>query len=182
MSDSKSFFNEYIKPFVVLTVICIVVSFLLAYTNSITAPIIEENARIEAERVRSEVLSSVSGGATLSFDEIDCDTDALGIDSAYRESSGLGYVITASYKGYGGLVTATVGLDNDGKIVGLNVDVSTETTGVGSKAGQESFTSQFVGLSGNCDSVDTISNATYSSSAVKKGVNSALAAFDSVKG
>ena len=173
---SKEKFNEYIKPFVVLVGICVIVAFLLAFTNSKTAPIIEENARIEAERIRAQVLPGAE-----SFEIVECDTAALGIDSAYRDTGGSGYVITASYKGYGGLVTVTVGIDNEGAVVGLNANVGTETTGIGSKAGESSYTDQFIGITGSADGVDTISNATYSSTAVKTGVNAALAAFEALK-
>jgi electron transport complex protein RnfG len=174
---TKEKFNDFVKPFVVLVVICVVVAFLLAFTNSKTQPIIEENERIEAERVRSEVLDGSAG-----FEEVECDTDSLGVESVYREINGLGYVITAGYKGYGGIVTVTVGIDNDGKVVGLNANVSTETTGVGSKAGTSAYTDKFIGISGSADGVDTISNATYSSTAVKTGVSAALKAYDAVKG
>ena len=169
-------FNEMIKPLLVLVCICLVVSALLGVTNSITAPIIEENARKVAEETRMAVLEG-----SKSFTEIECDTEALGITSAYKEDSGLGYVITAANKGYGGDVTVTVGLDAEGKVVGLSANVSTETSGVGSKAGLSTYTDKYLGLSGNCDSVDTISGATYSSTAVKTGVNAALAAFGKIK-
>lgn len=169
-------FKEMIKPLLVLVCICLVVAALLGLTNKITAPIIEENARIAAEETRAAVLAG-SG----SFSEIACDTEALGITGAFREDSGLGYVITAANKGYGGLVTVTVGLNPEGEIVGISVDVSTETSGVGSKAGLSAYTDNYLGISGSCDSVDTISGATYSSTAVKTGVNAALAAFQSVK-
>lgn len=173
---TKTTYTEYIKPFVVLVAICLAAALLLGYTNSVTAPIIEENTRIQAEETRSAVLPGSAG-----FEEIDISSLGLDIDSAYRETSGIGYVISASYKGYGGTVTVTVGLDNDGNIVGLSADVGTETKGIGSKAGQDAYVSRFVGLSGSADSVDTISGATYSSTAVKNSVNSALAAFGSVK-
>ena len=62
-------------------------------------------------------------------------------------------------------------------------NVSIETTGVGSKAGEESYLSKYVGIQGSADEVDTISRATYSSKAVKEGVSAVLKAFDSlVKG
>ena len=169
-------FNELIKPIIVLVVICLVVSALLGFTNSVTAPIIEENERIAAEQTRAAVLEGSNG-----FTEIECDTAALGITSAYKENNGLGYVITAANKGYGGDVVVTVGLDADGKVVGLSANVGTETSGVGTKAGAEAYTGNYIGLSGNCDSVDTISGATYSSTAVKTGVNAALAAYDAIK-
>ena len=173
---TKNTFNEMIKPLIVLVAICLVVSALLGFTNSVTAPIIEENARIAAEETRKAVLAGAE-----SFSEIDCDTAALGITGAYKEDSGKGYVITAANKGYGGLVIVTVGLDADGKIVGLDANVSTETSGVGSKAGREDYVNQFIGLTGDSGSVDTISNATYSSTAVKTGVDAALKAFSVIK-
>jgi uncharacterized protein with FMN-binding domain len=38
-----------------------------------------------------------------------------------------------------------------------------------------------MGISGSAADIDTISNATYSSSAVKNGVNAALNAFNAIK-
>ena len=174
---TKDTFREYIKPFVVLVGICLVVAFLLAFTNDLTAPVIEENARIEAEKTRMEVLEGAVG-----FDEVDCDTEALGIVSAYRESSGLGYVISASANGYKGPVLVTVGIDDSGSIVGIKADVGTETSGIGSKAGEESYLKNFLGITGSSDGIDTITNATYSSLAVKTGVDTALKAYEAIKG
>ncbi len=169
-------FQEMIRPLIVLVLICLAVSALLGFTNSVTAPIIEENKRTVAEQTRKSVLDGAQ-----SFTEIECDTEALGITGAYREDSGKGYVITAEKKGYGGMVTVTVGLDSDGKIVGLSADVSTETSGVGSKAGREDYTSRFLGLTGDSGGVDKISGATYSSTAVKNSVDAALAAFAAIR-
>ena len=109
MKKENSTFNEMIKPLIVLVVICLVVSALLGVTNSITAPIIEENKRIVAEQTRKSVLEGAE-----SFTEIDCDTAVLGITGAYKEDSGKGYVITAANKGkviFGigcGFVTAAI--------------------------------------------------------------------------
>ena len=169
-------FQEMIKPLLVLVVICLVVSALLGFTNSVTAPIVEENERIKAEETRQSVLPGAQ-----SFTEIACDTEALGITSAYKEDSGKGYVITAARKGYGGDVVVTVGIDANGKVVGLSANVSTETSGVGSKAGLPAYTEKYIGLSGSASGVDKISGATYSSTAVRNGVSAALAAYDAVK-
>ena len=97
-------FQEMIKPLLVLVVICLVVSALLGFTNSVTAPIVEENERIAAEQTRKAVLAGAE-----SFTEIECDAEALGITSAYKEDSGKVYVFTAARKGYGGEVVVTVG-------------------------------------------------------------------------
>ena len=107
---------------------------------------------------------------------------ALGVNDVYVDEGGSGYVLSASSKGYKGTVTVTVGLDNDGKIIGISADVSTETTGIGSKAGDpEYIVDRFVGLSGSADSVDTLSGATYSSKAVKQSVSAILDAFEQIK-
>ena len=75
----------------------------------------------------------------------------------------------------------TVGIDGSGKVVGLSANVSTETSDVGSKAGLPAYTDKYIGLSGNANGVDTISGASYSSSAVRNGVSAALAAYDAIK-
>ncbi|MCD8000976.1 MAG: FMN-binding protein [Oscillospiraceae bacterium] len=161
-----------VYPLVVLVIICVVVGALLGFVNSATAPVIEENARIQAEQTRAAVLPGATG-----FTELDCDLSLLNLTGAYVEDSGLGYVFTSANKGYGGDVTVTVGLNPDGEIVGLNANVSTETSGIGSKAGQSAYTDLFIGLTGDSSSVDTISGASYSSRAVKTGVDAALAAY-----
>lgn len=176
MKKTNAFFQDMVKPFLVLVAICLAVSVLLAFTNSLTAPIIEENKRIAAEQTRKAVLAGAE-----SFTEIECDTDALSITGAFREDSGKGYVITAANKGYGGPVEVTVGLDVDGKIVGLSVNAPKETSGIGSKAASDEYTAKFMGLSTDSGSVDQISGATYSSLAVKSGVDAALAAFAQIR-
>ena len=47
-------FKEYIQPTVVLVLICLVMTFALAYVNSITAPIIADNTVRAADAARAE--------------------------------------------------------------------------------------------------------------------------------
>jgi electron transport complex protein RnfG len=177
----ESTFKEMIVPLIVLVAICLVVSALLGFTNGVTAPIIEAHKQEAAATTRKEVLG-IAAESEAAFTEIACDTAALGIESAYKEDSGRGYVITSKNKGYGdGGVTVTVGLDSGGKVIGLSADVSSETKGVGSKTGDSAFTDRFIGLTGNCDGIDGISGASYSSRAVKAGVNAALAAYAAIQ-
>lgn len=171
----KNTFQDMIKPILVLFIIAVCSAALLGYVHSLTEPVIEENTRIQEEENRKAVLE----GAT-EFTEIECDFGELEITGAYKEKSGLGYVFTAANKGYGGDVVVTVGLDASGKIVGLKADVSTETSGVGTKAGREDYLNQFMGKEGSCDDVDKISGATYSSTALKKGINDILKAFETI--
>ena len=175
MEKNKSFFTDMVKPFLVLVCICLVMAALLAYVHGMTEPIIEEMTLKRAEETRIAVLP----GAT-SFTEVEVDKDALGITGAFVENDGKGYVMTASNKGYGGPVVVTVGLDADGKIVGISADVSTETSGVGSKVGAQSYLDKYLGAS-RIANVDGITSATYTSVAVRTGVNAILAAFETVK-
>ena len=49
-------FKEYIQPVVVLVAICLVITFALAYVNSITAPIIADNTKRSQDAARAELL------------------------------------------------------------------------------------------------------------------------------
>ena len=174
---NNSAWQDFFKPVIVLLCISLAAAVLLGFVNSKTEPVIQENARIKAEATRAAVLPGAKG-----FEAIEADYAVYDIDSIYKETSGLGYVITSSKKGYGGDVTVTLGLDPNGKIVGISADVSTETQGVGSKTGDAKFLDKFLGLSGNdaASGVDSITGASYSSAAVKNAVNAALNAFDKV--
>lgn len=53
-------FKEYIQPVVVLVAICLVITFALAYVNSITSPIIAENSAKAADASRAELLPAAT--------------------------------------------------------------------------------------------------------------------------
>ena len=173
----SKFYEEMIRPFIVLVVICIVTGALLGYTNSLTAPIIEQNAVAAAEATRKAMLPEATG-----FEEIEADP-AWNVDSIYKDVGGTGYVITAHAKGYGGNVVVTVGFDNDGRILHMNVDASTETQGVGSKTANEANINKYLGLTGSVadDSSLLITSATFSSKAVRTAVQNAMDALAHVK-
>ena len=54
-------FKEYIQPVVVLVAICLVITFALAYVNSITAPIIADNTKGKTLGVFGEETVNVLG-------------------------------------------------------------------------------------------------------------------------
>ena len=169
----NSFFKEMAYPFIVLVVICIVVSALLGFTNSITAPIIEENARIEAENTRKAVLPEATSFVEVAVEE------GMKVNSIYKDEGGSGYVITAGSKGYGGNVVVTIGFSTEGEIVGISADVSSETQGVGSKAGQQAHLDKFLGRTeapGDDTSV-LIASATLTTTGFRTAVNNAYAAL-----
>jgi len=176
MENKKSnFWEEMGKPFVVLVVICLIASFLLGVANDVTKPVIAANAAAAAEATRKSVLPTAT-----SFTEVAV-PEGVNADSIFVDDGGSGYVITSSVYGYHGDIPVTIGFDADGKIVALEANVSSETQGVGSRAGAAAFLDKFVGLSGSADSVDTLTSATYSSGAVRQAVSNAMAALEAVK-
>lgn len=170
----STFMQDFVKPFVVLVAICVAASLLLGVVNALTAGTIAANEQAAMEATRKAVLPG-SG----SFTEIEADPE-LKVDSIYKEDSGLGYVITASYKGYGGNVVVTVGFDAQGTIVGVEADVSSETQGIGSKAGEVKHLAQYYGEHGNAQNAELITSATYSSKAVHESVDAAINAYNTV--
>ena len=98
----------------------------------------------------------------------------------------LGYVITVtSGAGYGGDITLTVGIQNDGTVNGYSVLSMSETAGLGAKAKEDKFSSQFInklvdkfvvtktGASAE-NEVDAITSATITSNAVTNAVNACI--------
>lgn len=174
---TNGFWNEMARPFIVLTVICLVAAALLGFVNAKTEPVIENNARVTAENTRKSVLS-----AATSFEELDVSDElaGMGVTGIFKGDNDTGYVVTAANKGYGGDVTVTVGLDNEGRILKAVADVSGETQGVGSKVG--GMMDRFDNLTGGADEVTLKTGATFTSKAVKASINAAFAAFAAVSG
>ena len=178
MTEKKNaFWQDMLRPIVVLVAICLVASGLLGFTNAKTAPVIEANELAAAAETRRSVLPDAEDFTSL---EVSPELAARGVTGIYQSTNGVGCVVTAARKGYGGDVVVTVGFDAAGTILRVDANVSTETQGVGSKVGERNILDRFTGLSGNVDGVELRSGATYTSRAVREGVNAAIAAAASL--
>lgn len=173
----NSTWNDLLKPVVVLTVICAVVSAALAGVNNITAPIIAEAAAKAADAARYELLPEADG-----FEQIEVEVE--GVTEMYKATNDAGYVISAQGNGYGGngSVKLMIAYDNEGTITNIKViDCSGETPGIGDKIVSEAwYMEQYIGLNGEAkkgENVDLISGTTISSGAAFNAVNSAYKAF-----
>ena len=158
-----------------LMIVSLLSGLLLGVTNMVTTgPIAEQNAA-KANAARLAVMPT--GG---DFQTIDAPFD--GIDGAYVNNDGYVFEITGSGYGSGG-IGVTVGIYNDGSISGVQLDVSGETPGLGTKAGNESYFGQYTGKDGSTmDGISAISGATVTSTAVKNSVRLALDAFAEIAG
>lgn len=101
----------------------------------------------------------------------------------------IGYVITVTDKeGYGGSIQFTMGIQIDGTINGISFLSIEETAGVGMKAKENKFKSQFEGRKVDSfeytkngatgdNQIDAISGATVTTNAVTNGVNTGILAY-----
>ena len=196
MSKAKSnVTTDFVLPIVVLVLICAVMSGLLAFTNGITAPIIDEAERAANTAARKEVmpLADAAGDAD-PFEEIKRENlpesaatnMPASITGVYKAANGAGYTFSITTQGYGGKNTLkmAVGVDMDGKITGVKVLDHKETAGLGSKITTDKrFIGDFEGKGADeIDGIDKISGATFSSNYYKAAIKDALTAFELVKG
>ena len=171
--------NKIFKPIVVLGVICVVITGALAATNNITKPIIEEATRKAQEAARMELLPEAD-----SFTKVD-GVAVTDVADVYVADNGVGAVVTAFAKGYGGTMTVMVGFTSDGTIRQIKVTENAETKGIGSKvAGDPAFWTRFEGLEAKelvlNEDVDALSGATISSKALLAAVNAAINGYNAI--
>ena len=169
---------------ITLFLITAVVAAILAGVNSITAPVI---AQLNEAKTQEAIETVLPGG----YDEQLTDyADATGLVSkVYKGANGYAFEVTPG--GFDNTITMMVGVDFEGKVLGISVVSHTETAGLGAVAAAatsagEAFRGQFVGQSGSVavskdgGTLDAITGATITSRAVCAGVNAALACAGSL--
>lgn len=173
----KNTFSEMIKPVLVLVLICLVVTALLAYVNTVTSPIIAKAEQSKTEQAMSEVLKEAD-----SFEKLTLKNIPESVTDAYRAENGAGYVFMMTAKGYGGDIKLICGIKSDGKVEQCQTLSHSETSGLGSKITEDPYKSQYSGkTSDTVSEVDAISGATISSNAYKSAVEAAFEAYDIAK-
>lgn len=172
--------KDFIKLPLVLFLISGIVTALLAFANSVTAPVIEKRNEQSVNEARESVLSGAKD-----FQSVDYKNDE--VSELVREKSGKGYCASVSVKGYGGDINMIVGVEPDGTVTGVKIISMSETAGLGAKTNDEKWLSQFVGGSGEFKvskdggEIDAVTAATISSRAVSKGVTAASQAVKEVE-
>ena len=113
-----------------------------------------------------------------------------GVTEYYTEDSGLGVVVTAQNKSFGGTITVMVGIDAKGAITGVKVTDHADTPGLGTKAMDSGYLAQYQTLTQLDDvdnikkdsQVDEVTGATVSSNGIYGCVKYALAAYEEMGG
>ena len=190
MENKNSAFKEYISPILVLVVICFAVTFLLAFTYGITAPIIAENTAKAASEARMELLPDADNFTDSGADLFVLEDGKVYAVDAYTADNGAGMVVTVKSNSYGGLLTAMVGLDKDGAVTGVKITEHADTPGVGTKAQDAGHLSQYIGhtelgsdtIKAHADDIVEVTGASVSSGAVHKAVYCAIEQYKAMGG
>ena len=171
--------NEKASPNVVtlalvLMLICAITSAILGAVNFITEDRIEEITQAKTDAAFAEVLPAEGG-----YTPMDYQGDST-ITGMWEASTG--HVVQLLVSGSQGNIDLVVGIDNDGVVTGVSIIETSETPGLGKKAGESFFRDQYIGVSGSCaltksgGTIVPLTGATITSTAVTTAVNTALAA------
>ena len=155
-----------VRSTLTLLLICAVMAVLMAVTNTITAPIIEQNQAAAANDALKVVMPNGQG-----FEKMDVSGYTLPatVTEVYSEASG-GYVFKLTTTGYSSGLVILCGVNADGTVSGATCLASTETLGY-----EKTFGENFIGKNmEGVDGVDTVSGATRTTGAYRDAMKDAL--------
>lgn len=197
--------KKIVHDALILFAFTVVLGLLLAVVYDITKePIAQVNYEKEQAAYRDVFAAADSFEEYADFNEEEA--AALMTENGYSDDiesvqvakdadgNALGYVITVTAKDASqSTITFSVGIQNDGTVNGYSITSIAETPGLGMKAQEEEFYSQFEGK--NVDSftvvkaepaadneIESISGSTITSRAMANGVNACLTYFRDVLG
>lgn len=178
--------NDIIRLGVILFIITAIAAAMLGFVNQMTSPVISEQIAQANDLARKSILSQAD-----SFEKIDNDfgPDVVEVYKGLSGSKVVGYTIKTAPNGYSGEIETTTGITSDGIISGVSLGTMNETPGLGAKAKDEEFISQYneKGISESLEVIKNgepdvneivaISGATITSAAVTEGVNTSIDLF-----
>ncbi|MBQ9428743.1 MAG: FMN-binding protein [Clostridia bacterium] len=168
--------NNRTKSILVLTLICLVVTAVLAATNLVTSPIIEENNATKVQNSLRSALPTADGFTAIDLPE-GLPATVTGI---YKADNGSGCAVTLKTRSQysSDKMGLTVGIGADGKISGIVLTSYYESKDFG----KETYPQSYVGRAqDDYTGVELVSGVTYSSTAFKSAVGDAFAAYAQVK-
>lgn len=191
--------KKIVHDALILTAFTLVLGFILGVVYDITkAPIAAAN-KAATEAAYKEVFSDAASFLMMDFDKDAANSlvaqagysDVINDVEIALDASGitLGYVITVTAKdGSQGSITFSVGIKKDGTVKGYSITDIAETPGLGMKAEEESFYSQFqnklvdaftvVKQTPAADNeIEAITGSTITSAAMANGCNAAILYF-----
>ena len=162
--------TKNIKNISVLVAICVVITVLLAVTNAITAPIIEENQNAAANEALLQVMPDGEDFELVSISGL---TLPASVSEVYKETSGKGYVIKLVVTAYKPGMQIMCGVSTEGIVTGVVCIELNETKD--KDFTKNSYGELFKGKdAAGVDAVDTKAGITISTKAYKSAIKDAL--------
>lgn len=179
--------KEFKQFGITLTIICLGAALLLSSVNSLTKPKIEAQKKQKELTALKEVIPQAKD-----FSPVKNNDEILYYRAKDSQGNTFAYAFKALGKGYSSTIITMVGINKDGKIINIKIINQNETPGLGTRIAESEqtttiwdklkgkkeaaaekpwFQKQFSSKTLNdFDSIDTISGATVSSSAVKNSI------------
>ena len=164
-----------------LMLITTLTALLLACVNLLTEPVIAANDEARKNAAVMELFPDAT--EIVSLTETAGDTYPDGINEVfvvYKAGEAIGFCADAQAMGFGDYIGMMVGVTPDHRIAGIRILTIAETPGIGMAVAEADYLSGYEGLSGpvtfedGANHADAISGATYSSRAIRNGVNLVL--------
>lgn len=176
--------NKILKLTIILFLVCAVTAGILGGVNELTRDRIAAITEQKTLAAYSAVLEAPG------FEDVAFDAKAeafAGVKNIVRATDGSGWVVESTFSGAQGSITMATGVDNDYKCSGISIISHSETSGLGANAASTAevgirFRAQFVGtddtvaLKKSGGTIDALSGATITSSAVTNAVADSIAA------
>ena len=169
--------NKVVKLSLILFLVSAIVAGILGLTDYVTKDRIAELAAQKTAEAYSAVMEFES------YDEVKYEGDQSAVKKVCKTNDG-NWIVEAEVSGSQGMITVAVGVNSDLTCNGISIISSSETSGLGSKANDDSFKSQFPGLTADTakvtkdgGAVEAITGATITSKAVGSAVQAAIAAI-----
>lgn len=191
--------KKIVHDALILTAFTLVLGFILAVVYGITKAPIDAANLATTQKAYQAVFEDADSFEAVDYDADDANTmvadagynDTIDDVESALDASGevIGYVITVTAKdGSQGSITFSVGIQNDGTVNGYSITDISETPGLGMKAEEEDFYSQFEGKNvdsftvvkqtpSSDDEIEAITGSTITSKAMANGCNAAILYF-----
>lgn len=193
--------DSFIRDALILCIITIILALLLAVVYSMTKKPIDKAAEEGKKAAYQSVFSEYENievktdeGLTKAIGEYQPEDEGTKItEGVIVSDSGnnvIGRAFIASAKGYGGDITVSVGIDNDGSVTGIDIVSMNETAGLGANCTSGEFKAEYKGKTGQIsvtksdtpadNEISAISGATITSKAVTSAVNTCISFAESL--
>ena len=158
----------------------------LAVVSAVAGGLLAAVNNLTQDRINANALAEVMGSLETMFpgtdyEEITDYTDETGLVTGVYEAAGQGYLFQVASNGFNGPIQFVIGIDNNSTIVGYDVISNTETSGVGTRVAEDAFKNTVIGKTTG-DTIDTLTDATISSTAVINGIDAAKAVYADLSG